>query len=1615
MDNFGRSGSFSQGGILGPFGGGGADFGKYNGGADLASQTARLDRQQADTAWGNGLISDAQYLKALDVFAKSTTPGTSEYISAHDDLHDATYSINRSPLQRRVDRSDGAAKIAAYHSLIRYDKRYLSTMKGGDKNQNRQELADRIAGNEASIRTEIWNSQVAKYNANRLSPEAMLATARRLRSQATTPGEARGWSGQIDAFKNVIDDGHMQKLQQDWQHDDGNNGKAILDFIDKRMAGMSKDSPAYQDLARQKQDWGTNIHNREVGQKDAEMSDRHANGLITDDKYLEYMASRVKDAPKGSEEQRQAKRALIAQTYTFSHDKLSNEYKVSGDPTALIDFLNSSMVIMQPGSQEFLARQNEILQLQVGQIHDNVSLAGNSGMVAVGHYLTLGGTPTNSAGFASQFDGSPFASQNCMYTAGAMLAWGAGKTGLSGGDMRFYSGDNDTNLGGTMTQLEGGFAHIGLGLERHDGMKIEDFRRHVANGQGAVVAGSYGRVTGEFNLSNNGFSGPHAVYVDRAKKGADGQWYYYVMDPLARNPSENKWWPETVMRNFAWSNAPNDTNGWYGDVAFATRSPGSSKLITRPHAGAPPPAQSFDTDAHGKSTVGHGGGTSRKEAGYTPPGFGRTVGAKETAVDPGELLGALSAGGLLNETAMGDIVNHPEALRAAATDAMRRSAGDPVTAAMLMITGVQASSDPTQWTDKQKWLSTIIAPQFENAHETLARTGARSATGSMGGALAVVVSERPTPEVKYRNDGDAIAGDLLAKIGAPNTVQMRDSVLVWMGLVNGGNTMDANNPFRLLGKPGMSGGVSVNPETGLIAYASADDGTTATANELVKHFPNVVAAARAGRPEGFMVTLGNSGWDPNLKPAVLIAAHNAQPGARTILTGGQYTPAFHDSIGQVARWLPDLGALARVDPTDPIQNSWFEGNRNLALDAWAHGRSEFQFMTPDGRSITMPVTAGIATDITNIAIDYASSRYDYTVATLGPGSKEAKDLHADIQALNNSRFDTSSEALGKQIDHLTKVGSDALSANDPTQSFTSWMQQGAMLGAFLQNTRDAQGNITPDVNKSPVLAIYRQNGTDISKIVQMVEDYNNSPYTELIHADSSGEFGLTLVQDPTQYNALGVGVTPGQRVEFNQFRVFQTQVLKDGRPLNALVTSNMVSGQPSDPFARVKVVLPDPNGNPSGIEVERPSYTLGTSGFVPIRLKTGAVVYQKAIASDDQAAIYVVGPQATSNATPAQIQRIKDGTDPQVVKTQWTAGAGSVYKTNTYDTAPDGKPLTMTWWSTDGKTWVGLNEHVNPDLVINDGVDEVKVDKDGNLTVKGQPVGVASVAHIRGTQDNDPRGPTINHTVVRTVGPDGVIDGTLSDFDRRALGGSWWDKSEEAPFRARVGAAIGGIAQIAMNRTDALLAGRRTAVEAAADEAARRAAARGVSPGELALPPGTDRTWDPSLAQPDQPLFRGGYDPVKTPGELPPPGWDPVSANAPFGGGLPPTRIYDFSTNHLATMSSGYDAEAAAQLAAARAARAQYNIGVQQRAAAASAAQQQMEIRNATPRAVTPVTPTPTPTTPVVQPTHYTPTYQQSSAAQQAMEQRNATPRPPATPTIPISPVTGSNYGPRGQ
>ena len=174
-------------------------------------------------------------------------------------------------------------------------------------------------------------------------------------------------------------------------------------------------------------------------------------------------------------------------------------------------------------------------------------LGGGAGGIQVG--------PKGSAEFRwlSQMDGSQYAATNCTMASGAMIAYAMGYKGLSGGDLRYLTGDT---VGGTnLDQLMFALGKAGVdtsGMNQFTGGAFEKLKQAVGNGRPAVLMGSNANLPIEARADPS-HQGRHALLIAEYDAKKDAFLVYNSAVKRGDKRSKNGYWVSAdAIEAFGW-------------------------------------------------------------------------------------------------------------------------------------------------------------------------------------------------------------------------------------------------------------------------------------------------------------------------------------------------------------------------------------------------------------------------------------------------------------------------------------------------------------------------------------------------------------------------------------------------------------------------------------------------------------------------------------------------------------------------------------------------------------------------------------------------------------------------------------------------------------------------------------------------------------------------------------------------------------------------------------------------------------------------------------------------------------------------------------------------------
>lgn len=1208
-----RSGGFGAPGF-GPYRTGGGDFSRYNIG-DTGAQLDSLKRDRARIEWANGTITDDAYLKVLQWYANRQEKGSRERLSAQDDVDDATYSIGRN---RRVRDVNNAAtsreRIAALDSLIAYDQRRLRGMTARGRNEQARETEDRIADAEGQIREARYSDQVRRYNADRATTDQMLAAARRAARDARGAPDAQTWQDRVTEWEGRKWDedyaGAQDAYTQATRAAGGNiraAGDHLISMLSARIASMGDGSPQRAQYERQlrdlRQQVTEDVWNRRVA--DAEMGRAGYDGYqpVSDSDYIALLHQRASALPQGSTARKEARADLLNKTYAVGEQRIQEQLADGTlDPADAVPFYQGYLATMQPGTDLYRQIVERINGLRL-QAVAAIPLAAPASTVRDGpggHWVLPSGTPDGTAGFQSQFDGSAFATQNCMFAAGAMMLDALGGADLSGADLRRYAGDPDG--AGFQSDVQGAYESIGFAVDRFNGMGFRQFMRRLDKSQGgAVVIGLLADLPQQYRLASGG--GAHAVYVTKRQRVVDGQRFTWVMDPLGRSGYDGAWWPDEVMQQFAWSGARNPISGSaiYGSVVFGKRTGRSNVTYTKRSTTYVPRYQAFDTDSKGRSTIGRGGGTSRQEAGaVTDWRKGR-----EPRTDPNAPLkgpkavqsflaavGQVESGPYLDEGG-NDTRGTPEQRTARAKALLEEYGGDARLATLAWF-GHTPDPDTSRWSDSDRWYANAVATRLGYQKVPVQGIGVIGEPPAPSTGPAPVSQHTPVWEQVTRPSkgpgvadampaADAVARRVLAELGWPQTADMERAVTAWMRSESPSDTIAGNNPFgiRTAGPHDLPGQVGVD-DSGNAIFGTLADGIRAMTSDVERSFPDIVAAGNSGSAQRLLTAVSRSDWTEGGYGDSLVQAYNQTPGDGIIVGGSGAILSVPTDLGDLSGQHSDVGDLFRIDPNDPAQMAWFERNLARAKDALDRGASSWMFETPGEVDAKLDFTPSMAAQLQATRADYYDAQALSSASPLDR-IKLSTQAEAARKSALSMQGDIATDQLDRRVDTLDRLRYDALLAGDYATAMNASLMK-------VQAVADMLG--VPDVRGLDVDAIRGQvpglSDEDYDHLASIVESVDPDSKTgdPLLKLADKGMVGFTRTKD-------GSGI---ESVELDRNQAFVRQ-RPDGTP--EVVTID------SDPSSFDLVTKYDDSGN--GVQV--PAYTQsnvlvqnpdGSGFYVPI-------------------------------------------------------------------------------------------------------------------------------------------------------------------------------------------------------------------------------------------------------------------------------------------------------------------------------------------------------------------------------------------------------------------------------
>jgi hypothetical protein len=1392
-----RGGGFGSIG-QGPFRTGQGGFGQYLIGDDGANLDA-LRKQKAQIQWSNGTITDSQYLSELSWYLGRQEKGTSQFLSAQDDLQDARYSIGRNRIVNAVNRSASTAdRIANLTKLIRWDQRRARGMRGD--NEQARELRERISDAEAQIRDARYGDEVRRFNDNRRSTEQMLRYARRMAAESRGSADAQQWADRVSEWEDRRWDEDFEdakvaytKARSSTNGDIRGTGNVVIQMLQSRLSGMSQDSPGYKQYQRALRDQRATIEEDVWARRASNMRVALDEGQASEEDYIAFLYERSQSLPKGSTARQQARSEFLSETFRLGEARIENGIR-SGEleADAAVDFYQGYLATMQPTAQKYSEIMEKIRGYRLAAVESVPFTAPGAGKG--GRRIAPSGGK-GGVGFVSQYDGSAFATQNCIFASSAMMIDALGGPNISGADLRRYAGDPDG--AGFQSDVQAAYESLGFAVDRYNGMGFKRFTKQLdAHDGGAVVIGLLSMLPQEFRISG---SGAHAVYVTEQKKVVNGETYRLVMDPLGRQGYRGDWWPDSVLQRFAWNGVKNPLSGnaVYGSVVFGKRTGRSNVAYTPRGKGYTPRFQAFDTDADGRSTVGRGGGTSRQEAGaptdWRKGRGGKPAGRRGGATTDTDTVAFLDAvgnveAGLNNGRRLPLSVADEKNRKDRASAILAEYKGD-VRLATLAWFGRTPDPNTELWDANDRWYVNSVAtrlgydkvpPQGIGIIEPGAPIAPKpSGADVIPGLEASVGAAQGGRRKDTASDVQPAAGDvaitLAERLGIPPNESMIRAIIGWMATDNGNAELEAitgNNPFGIetVGQRDLPGQIGVD-QNGRAIFASMEDGIDAVAAELEREFPDVVAAGRTGDPKKFLTTLDKSAWREGGYGGALVPAYNQQPGDDTMVNGGGVLDV-PPNLGQMAGQHSDVADLFDIDPRDPAQMAWLDRNIDAAKRAFDAGAAKWDFVPLAGEPVQLDFAADMYAQLLGTKATYVRIDADLTPSA---GERSQKRLAADRladQALA-AGGEIAMDDIDRDIESLRLMQDDAMRTGDYPLAANAAMsilrKVGLVLGVPPGTVIDvdaARGNIPGWTD-----AEYDH----LSDIVDSVdpESPTGDPFLKLVQDDR------VVIEMDAQGNVSSMTIPPEvafvtQKPNGDMQIVTDKTAPDEFAPVTQYDQQGNASQVPAYTLSRVFTVIPEADGTPAQVWLAResgqvPAAVFDFAGYRPpvkpttpdqggggmlegtVADSIGDLWGSSVIAGVTNAVGSIFGngiQQAPPAANPTAPPRTVTARQPWDAVKRTFASQLPVDRV-TYIDPISGKTVDL-YSVDDGKTWIGGERDkladappmlvLNPDSGVTVGgtLDEPTFKVAGkDYTIDTLPGGISSVFHWYGTDPKD--------------------------------------------------------------------------------------------------------------------------------------------------------------------------------------------------------------------------------------------------------------------------------------
>lgn len=482
--------------------------------------------------------------------------------------------------------------------------------------ERRADEADRKREEDQAARDDLM---FEKFQQGKISGGDILAyIRRRIRETGYDKAQQANWRKALIQYEGAIAD---QRAEADYLRT--GDESALIDHYRQRQGGLAKNSPEWQELDKRVLDLVDKRDSDHLNRGAQRIIDAIESGDATLRDLVQFYARQKHNLRPGSalmdtvdRALSEARKALREQTFDtqmarIDHQLASHQITPEQAGQAKLELLNASPLRTSDPARYFqlIDDANRLkfspdpaalakleYELKIGTITPEqyetalygmaerimrwdpeaawnlrrqgaeAVTSGQGTKLPYQQYLGEGGTFK----WISQLDGSAFASRNCVFASGAMLAYAMGNRGLSGGDLRYLSEDR---VGGTSyEQLQYALEKVGItGTQVKSGIAFEDFKRRIANGSPAALSGLLGNLPDQLNIWNLSGATGHSVFIAKYDPKKDA---FLVLDPAVSrrsNPNyKGQWWDADIVQNYGWGPAIGGQSR-YGSVMFAPR------------------------------------------------------------------------------------------------------------------------------------------------------------------------------------------------------------------------------------------------------------------------------------------------------------------------------------------------------------------------------------------------------------------------------------------------------------------------------------------------------------------------------------------------------------------------------------------------------------------------------------------------------------------------------------------------------------------------------------------------------------------------------------------------------------------------------------------------------------------------------------------------------------------------------------------------------------------------------------------------------------------------------------------------------------------------------------